>query len=210
MPHDPVVFISSTSTDLTDYREQAARAATASGFSPRMMEYFPASGHKPSLQVCLDMVAHAEVVVVIVAHRYGWVPEDPSNVDAKSITWLECEHAWKVTGKEVIAFLVDPAYAWRAELKENYRLITEQDSRGIRKEVHRNEKKLAEFRKKLSGYVRATFTDPASLRALVSEALAEWRRRNPTVAVTERHDPEAYLNALEADTRRIRITGLTT
>ena len=70
MPHDPVVFISSTSTDLTDYREQAARAATASGFSPRMMEYFPASGHKPSLQVCLDMVAHAEVVVVIVAGPY--------------------------------------------------------------------------------------------------------------------------------------------
>jgi hypothetical protein len=210
MAYDPVVFISSTSDDLKDYREQASRAASASGFSPRMMEYFPASGHKPSLAVCLDMVAHAEVVVVILAHRYGWVPDDPSNIHFKSITWLECEHAWNVTGKEVIAFLVDPGYKWDAEKKENYRLITEINARGIRREVQRNEKKLAEFRRKLNGYVRGTFTDPASLRALVSEALAEWRRRNPAVAVAERHDPDTYLKALEDDTRRIRITGLTT
>jgi len=50
MEHDPVVFISSTSDDLKAHREQAAKAALASGFSPRMMEYFPASGHAPSLQ----------------------------------------------------------------------------------------------------------------------------------------------------------------
>jgi hypothetical protein len=43
--------------------------------------------------------------VVIVAHRYDWVPNDPSNLDAKSITWLECEHACNVTRK-VLAFLV--------------------------------------------------------------------------------------------------------
>lgn len=52
MAHDPVVFISSTSDDLKDHREQAAKAALASGFAPRMMEYFPASGHQPSLQAC--------------------------------------------------------------------------------------------------------------------------------------------------------------
>jgi hypothetical protein len=38
------------------------------------------------------VVAEAEVVVVIAAHRYGWVPNDPSNLDAKSITWLECSN----------------------------------------------------------------------------------------------------------------------
>jgi hypothetical protein len=46
--HDPVVFISSTSEDLKEHREQAAKAALASGFSPRMMEYFPASGQAPT------------------------------------------------------------------------------------------------------------------------------------------------------------------
>src|SRR5271166_1538766 len=104
MANVPIVFISSTSDDLKDHREQAASAARASGFFPLMMEYFPASGHAPSLQACREMVAQAEVVVVLVAHRYGWVSDDPSNRDAKSITWLECDHAWNVTGKEVLAF----------------------------------------------------------------------------------------------------------
>ena len=47
-------------------------AALASGFSPRMMECFPASGHAPSLPACLEKVAEAEVMVVLVAHR--WFP----------------------------------------------------------------------------------------------------------------------------------------
>src|ERR1035437_2652657 len=157
MALDPVVFISSTSDDLKEYREQAEKAAKASGFSPRMMEYFPASGHAPTLQACLEKVADAEVLVVIVAHRYGWVPDGPENPDAKSITWLECDHARHVTGKEVLAFLVDPKYPWPAELRESYRLIAENDQPArkynqIRKEVIRNEAKLGEFKKELSGY----------------------------------------------------------
>ena len=82
MAYDPVVFISSTSEDLKEHREQAKRAALASGFSPRMMEYFPASG-RPSLSACREMVAEAEVVVVLVAHRYGWVPDLAGNPGRK-------------------------------------------------------------------------------------------------------------------------------
>ena len=82
MAHDPVVFISSTSEDLKQHREQAAKAALASGFSPRMMEYFPAGG--PSLRECLEKVGEAEVVVVLVAHRYGWVPDATENPGGKS------------------------------------------------------------------------------------------------------------------------------
>jgi len=71
---DPVVFISSTVDDLKEHREQAAKAAMASGFSVRMMECFPASGDKPSLEASREKVDEAEVVVAIVAHRYGRVP----------------------------------------------------------------------------------------------------------------------------------------
>jgi len=127
MAHDPVVFISSTSDDLKDHREQAAKAAAASGFSTRMMEYHPSSGHVPSLAACLEKVAEAAVVVVLVAHRYGWVPNGPENPDKKSITWLECDYARQVTKKEVLAFLVDPDHPWPAELRENYRLIEERN-----------------------------------------------------------------------------------
>jgi formylglycine-generating enzyme required for sulfatase activity len=209
MAHHPDVFISSTSEDLKDYREQAAKAAVANGFLPSMMEDFAATGHAPTLPACLEKVADAEVVVVIVAHRYGWVPDDPANPDSKSITWLECEHARKL-GKEVLAFLVDPKYDWPPQLFESFRLVTERKRPGISEEVDRNEENLAQFKRELSQYFRATFTDARSLRPLVSEALAEWRRRHPTFTAATPGDPETYLEKLEDATRQIRITGLKT
>src|SRR5689334_7033953 len=140
----PVAFLSSTSEDLKDHREQAARAIEESGLAISRMESFASSAHLPSLPACLEKVDEAEGVVVLVAHRYGWVPTT-GNPDAKSITWLECSRA-RETGKEVLAFLVDPAYDWPKDRYENYRLVTEQNKRGIRKEVKQNEKKLAEFK----------------------------------------------------------------
>ena len=77
----------------------------------------------PSLDECLKRVAKADVVVAIVAHRYGWVPNDTGQPDAKSITWLECEHAWNVTQKNVLPFVVDPKADWPATHYESYRLI---------------------------------------------------------------------------------------
>ena len=211
MGYDPVVFISSTSEDLKQHREMAAQAAQASGFSPRWMEYFPASGHLPSLPACLEKVGEAEVVVVLVAHRYGWVPEDASNPEHKSITWLECDHARHVSGKEVLTFLVDEKAEWPAELREDYRLVKERRKPGIVDEVERNEKKLAEFKQELSGYFRGSFTDAASVRPLVSEALAAWRERHrPATVETAPQDPDTYLRWIEDKTRQIRVTGLST
>src|SRR5580658_165454 len=211
MGYDPVVFISSTSEDLKDHREMAAQAAQASGFSPRWMEYFPASGRLPALQACMEKVDEAEVVVVLVAHRYGWAPDDPSNPDRKSITWLECDRARLANGKELLAFLVDEKAAWPPELREDYRLVKERKKPGIGEEVDRNEKKLEEFKRQLSGYFRASFTSAASVRPLVSEALADWRRRHqPATVAAAPQDPDTYLAALEDRTRQIRITGLST
>ena len=111
MPRAPFVFISSTSDDLKKHREQAALAARACGFASIMMEDFAPTSHAPSLPACLEKVAQAEVVIVLVAHRYGWVPDGPGNPDGKSITCLECEHALGMSHpKEVLAFLVDPAH----------------------------------------------------------------------------------------------------
>jgi formylglycine-generating enzyme required for sulfatase activity len=211
MAHDPVVFISSTFDDLKDHREQAAKAAEASGFSRRMMEYFPASGHKPSLGACLEKVGEADVMVVLVAHRYGWVPNGPKNPEYKSITWLECDHMWQMTKGEVLAFLVDPAYQWPVELLESYRLVTERRNPGIGEEVERNEERLRKFKIELGRCIRGSFTDASSVRPLVSEALAAWRRRrNPTIEKGQYCDPDGYLKALEDETRHIRVTGLKT
>jgi hypothetical protein len=103
----PTVFISSTSEDLKPYRDAARDAAISAGLLPDMMEYFPATG-KPSLPECLRKVSQADVVVAIVAHRYGWVPPDQPAGEHKSITWLECDQAER-DGKPVLSFLIDPA-----------------------------------------------------------------------------------------------------
>lgn len=87
----PRLFISSTSEDLRSYRDQASHAAIAAHFLPRMMEYFTASGDKPPLEYCLREVSETDLLVVIVAHRYGWVPPDQPGDQRKSITWLEWE-----------------------------------------------------------------------------------------------------------------------
>src|SRR3954469_7652280 len=101
----PVAFISSTSEDLADYRQSARDAALTARFHPEMMEYFTASGTRPPLEACLRKVAEADVVVVLVAHRYGWIPANQPRKEYKSITRLECEQASK-DGKEVLAFLI--------------------------------------------------------------------------------------------------------
>ncbi len=215
MAYRPIVFISSTSDDLKEHRAQAAAAAEMSGFAVSRMEYFPASGHKPTLEACLEKVGEAEVVVVLVAHRYGWVPDGPANPGAQSITWLECDHARRANGKEVLAFLVDPAHPWPAELRESNRVVEAMgrptaEIVAVVDEVKRNQEKLDQFKKDLSRYFRGTFTDAQSVRPLVVQALADWQRRHPAHEVIPEGDPETYLKTLEDDTRQIRITGLAT
>ncbi|NLF67862.1 MAG: DUF4062 domain-containing protein [Candidatus Anammoximicrobium sp.] len=115
------VFISSTSEDLKGHREAARDAALAAGMLPVMMEYFTASGARPPLPTCLAKVSETDVLVVIVAHRYGWVPPDQPEDQHKSITWLECEQAVS-DGKEVLAVLVDEKEPWPEAGREEYRL----------------------------------------------------------------------------------------
>ncbi|MGQ0593142.1 MAG: DUF4062 domain-containing protein [Gammaproteobacteria bacterium] len=99
----PILFVSSTSEDLKPHRAAARDAAVAADVRLRMMEYFVASGDRPPLAACLAKVSEADVLCVLVAHRYGWVPPDQPAGEHKSITWLECERVVG-EGKELLAF----------------------------------------------------------------------------------------------------------
>jgi hypothetical protein len=84
----PRVFISSTNLDLQRYRQAAVLGANAAGFVAELQENWTAEDHPP-LEACLQRARQTEVLLVLVAHRYGWVPEDAKrNPDGKSITWL--------------------------------------------------------------------------------------------------------------------------
>src|SRR5690242_13483656 len=107
------VFISSTAEDLKEHRLAARDAVLAVGLSPVMMEYF-AAGSGPPLSECLTRVSPCDLVIVLVAQRYGWVPPDQPDSAARSITWLECDHAAQ-RGRDVLVFLLDPNAAWPVE-----------------------------------------------------------------------------------------------
>ena len=201
----PKVFISSTREDLEPYRTAARDAAIQVGFQPVMMEYFTAQGKRPPYPACMAKVEECDVLVAIVAHRYGWVPSDQPPPGGKSITWLECERA-----KEVLAFVVDEKCAWPPELREAYRLTKAMEegkyTAKLATEVKRNVAKLREFKQWLSGLgFRPTFTNPDELKAAVLAALYE---HSPRAAAPLKSDPAKYLQWLREETAWIDIRGL--
>src|SRR4051812_733796 len=101
------IFLSSTSRDLEPHRAKVREMVVRLKQATICMETFGARATKP-LQTCREEVQHADALVVIVGHRYGWVPgvEDEGDGE-KSITWWEV--CWALEArKPVYAYLVDP------------------------------------------------------------------------------------------------------
>ncbi|MGH9454612.1 MAG: DUF4062 domain-containing protein, partial [Terriglobia bacterium] len=216
----PVVFISSTVEDLEPYRAAARDAALSAGFHPDMFEHWPASGQRRPAAECLSRVSKADVLVVIVAHRYGWMPGSPDQPpnQRKSITWLECERAHD-KGKEVLAFLVDKDAGWHDKLKDSYRLAAAaeegKDTEELRMQVRQDIAGLKDFKRWLGdGRIRATFKNFDEFEGKLAIALRDWRDRHPEFAKplqpvrAGQHDPRKYLEYLRGQTAWIDIRGL--
>jgi hypothetical protein len=199
------VFISSTSEDLKEYRLAARDAVLEVGLRPEMMEYFAAGG-APPLSECLARVSPCDLVVVLVARRYGWVPADQIDQAAKSITWLECEHAAQL-GRDLLVFILDQNAPWPVQQTEAFRL-TDAFNKGsftsdLPSEVERNVAKLGEFRQWLeAAQIRATFTNPDDLRAKVILALYKWLDTHPA-RVPSHVDELSELGGLSLDGYKI-------
>ena len=214
----PTVFISSTSEDLKSYRAAARDAANSGEFLPKMMEYFRSRSDNPPRELCMVKVSEADVLVVIVAHRYGWVPSDQPASQDKSITWLECEQA-AADGHEVLAFLLDDKTPWPEEWREEHDIVQAiREGKATPKQlavVQRNVDRLREFKAWLSGRgFRTTFSSPEDLRGHVAGALGDWRKRHPEFAADTTRakrrpaDPAKYLRWLLDRTAHIQIRGL--
>jgi Domain of unknown function (DUF4062) len=103
------VMISSTSEDLRSYRAAACQAIISVGWAPIMMEHFGALA-APTVKACQDQIANADLVLVIVAHRRGWVPLATEGGDGEnSITALELRHARSLE-KPVLIFVADSTW----------------------------------------------------------------------------------------------------
>lgn len=170
------VFISSTSHDLHEYRKIAQRIAWNLHLTRIVMEDFESGGLIPPLEECLRRVREeADVLIVIVAKRYGWVPSDdwpdlPPERVGKSITWLECLEA-RQKGIRVLPFVLDDAADWPDPSIEE-----------------RHPKELTRFRQWIDrNYIAKRFASAASFQDELTRALDKWKPGDESV-----EDPERY------------------
>jgi hypothetical protein len=153
------VFISYTGEDLSAHAEAVAQVVTTLQWVPVDHKNWPSTG-RPSVAECRAMIDRCNVLVVLVAHRYGWVPPIEEGGDGfTSITWLEVQHA-RAIDIPVIPYLVDEDYPWLPGH------IEERTNPEVRKPL---ESLKTELRKGLAG----TFGHPTELKALVAVALPQ-------------------------------------
>lgn len=152
------VFVSSTYADLIDYRSAVTRAILSAGDVPEDMLYWPADDDE-GLEVSLRRLRASDVVVLVLAHRYGTVP----NGSQESITHLEFKEAL-AKRIPVLAFVVDPEFPWPPK-----HVDTGESER----------KRLETFRQRVRehGTWRA-FTTPESLEAAVGQSIAAHKAKS--------------------------------
>jgi Domain of unknown function (DUF4062)/NACHT domain/Sulfatase-modifying factor enzyme 1 len=208
-----MVFISSTLEDLKPYYEKARDQVLKLGWLPLMCGYWAAGG-KPPLATCLEKVKPADVLLVIVAHRHGWVPTDPPGDGIKSITQLECEQAVKL-GIEVIPFLVDESARWDTALRESGRLDSAkpEEFQRVMQEVQRSIPALRDFKAWLETVGTRNikkFSNPDELANQVFHALVEWDKRNDIKEgrASNASVREAYLFWLRRNCEAVELLGL--
>jgi len=117
------IYISSTQTDLVDYRARVAQALRQSGHQVIQMEEYTAEESRP-LERCVKDAASADLYVGIFAWRYGYVPpaeptpeELPEKIIPGETSITEAEyHAAK--GKPRLIFLLADSVPWPPTLMD--------------------------------------------------------------------------------------------
>ena len=195
------VFLSSTSKDLEEHRGRVTEALERMRFQTSRMEVFGARPKTP-LAECRRLAAEADLLVVIVAHRYGWIPTPAEGGDGKkSITWWEVEAAEK-DGKAVVAFLVDETEAWPGEKEQDRLKADTSDDELV--EIRSAIRELKAFKQHLSRQMRDTFESPDELATKVSTSLSNWlQERGEKVTQLD-----LYLHDLLSRTDHFEIRGI--
>jgi Domain of unknown function (DUF4062)/Protein kinase domain len=168
----PRIFISSTAQDLAPYRARTLHAIIAAGLAPEDMVHWPASASDP-VAASVEKVKSAQAVILIVAHRYGHVPDGQS----LGITQLEYQTAIR-HGIPVLPFVIDPKHPWPIEDVD-----------------FENAHSLRAFKADLEKrHIVSWFTTPDSLAGLVVQSLASLGQKRrvqrsfpPSVRVTPVH-----------------------
>src|SRR5215831_2777969 len=103
------VYVSSTFSDLEDYRKEVSLALRRLGHEDVAMEYYVAEDIRP-LDRCLRDVGSCDIYVGVFAWRYGYVPKE-GNPEQRSITELEYRKAL-AAGKTCLIFVLSEKAPW--------------------------------------------------------------------------------------------------
>src|SRR5262245_681674 len=162
------LYISSTFSDLQDYRKAVYDILRKARHDVVAMEDYVATDQRP-LDKCLADVAACDVYVGIFAWRYGYIP-DQGNPERKSITELEYRKAGEL-GKACLVFLLDENVPWPRSAQD---VVSGAGDRGQRIDTLRQELG--------AGLLAGFFKSPDQLAGLVSAAIANWeeQQRAPT------------------------------
>lgn len=195
------VFISSTYIDNVERRKVVEDAVLRADMQPVGMERFTASA-RPTVEECERLAAECDVYVGIIAHRYGWIPDDHDH----SITELEYDAAAE---KPRFMFQIDPGLP----------VITDKDfDEGP--DRWKKQEKLQAFRARYAKDQMPTPFTETTLGAKVLQALYSWREEREggaKPAGQERHaaprnDEEIarYCQAVEALHATLELAGFKT
>ena len=169
------IFISSTSADLHEHRQRVMTTLRRMEQNDIAMELFGAEPDTP-VNVCKERVIGADLVVLILAYRYGWIPtQDEGGDGVSSMTRIEFETALQYD-RPVIAFIVDEKSAWTAPAEQD-RLLTASSEREALA-VWTTVLALQRFKQDARTLVRDTFSTPADLADKVGTAVARWLLRS--------------------------------
>jgi len=178
------VFVSSTYLDNRERRQVVEDAVQRAGMIWIGMELFTATT-RPTVEVCLDYVKEADVLVGIIAHRYGWIP------DGQDVSITELEYA---QAKERLMFEVDPS------------LAIKQDDYDQGPDRWKKQDKLDAFKLRFRrDQMSALFTDN-TLGQKVLDALLRWKQRQEITS--QERLLRDYLEDVKAETHRINIQGI--
>jgi hypothetical protein len=166
------VFLSSTAVDLVAHRQVADDTILRLSHQAVVMERFGPLPGEPVAE-CERKAREADVLVCIVAHRYGFEPQPGKG----SITRREVEAA-RAAGKDVLVWIVADDHPWN-EKKEQDRLadptvLTDPERvDGVARSV----RALQEFKSWLrTSFVCDSFTTPDDLGKRIAVALSTYGR----------------------------------
>ena len=182
------IYVSSTFSDLADYRKEVSLALRRLGHEDMAMEYYVAEDRRP-LDRCLEDVASCEAYIGIFAWRYGYVPET-ENPDRRSITELEYRHALSAD-KTCLIFLISDEAPWpRAKMEFTAMARIE----AFRQELMSNER-----------HIVSEFGNADELARKVNEAVINWEKQTGKTGKREATDWYTYRQAVLGRHRWIRL-----